>query len=182
MACHPTHPPSTSAWVYTRLANSRPDATDRTPTHVGDDTDSVAAISLFESTLRTLDGWADELIAQTTAEKLNDAYNEHATATQSRTTKKGQRTRLQNAITTAEALMGLTLFCPGSSEVRTQLLFDIFDVDGNGTLDKDELHDMLRTVGLRGVHMIENLFDPYLDDSDTGMSVKFGRPEVWLSR
>ena len=78
-----------------------------------------------------------------------------------------------HSITTAEALMGLSLFCPGGSKVRTQLIFDIFDADGSGTLERDELHNMLRTVGLRSVHMIENLFDPYLDASDIGMAVTF---------
>ena len=32
---------------------------------------------------------------------------------------------------------------------------------------------MLRTVGLRGIHMIENLFDPYFDADDRGMAVTF---------
>jgi uncharacterized protein (DUF924 family)/Ca2+-binding EF-hand superfamily protein len=78
-----------------------------------------------------------------------------------------------HSITTAEALMGLSLFCPGGREVRTELVFDLFDVDRNGALDREEMHTMLRTVGLRGVHMIENLFDPYFDESDTGMAVRF---------
>ncbi|MEQ9122807.1 MAG: EF-hand domain-containing protein, partial [Alphaproteobacteria bacterium] len=78
-----------------------------------------------------------------------------------------------HAITTAEALMGLSLFCPGDGKLRAELVFDIFDVDGNGVLDREEMHDMLRTVGLRGVHMIENLFDPYLDPNDVGMAVNF---------
>lgn len=78
-----------------------------------------------------------------------------------------------HAITTAEALMGLSLFCPGGGDVRAQLAFDVFDADGDGTLDRDEMHTMLRTVGLRGVHMIENLFDPYLDEKDVGMAVTF---------
>ena len=58
-------------------------------------------------------------------------------------------------------------------KLRAELVFDIFDVDGNGVLDREEMHDMLRTVGLRGVHMIENLFDPYLDPGDVGMAVNF---------
>jgi|GEM_PF-3039455 len=78
-----------------------------------------------------------------------------------------------HAITSAEALMGLSLFCPGDGDVRAQLAFDVFDADGDGTLDRDEMHNMLRTVGLRGVHMIENLFDPYLDKNDSGMAVTF---------
>ena len=78
-----------------------------------------------------------------------------------------------HSITTAEALMGLSLFCPGGGAVRAGLVFDMFDIDGNGVLDREEMHAMLRTVGLRGVHMIENLFDPYFDANDTGMAVKF---------
>ncbi|ANY19378.1 EF hand [Tsuneonella dongtanensis] len=76
-----------------------------------------------------------------------------------------------HSITTAEALMGLSLFCPGSSAVRKRLAFDVFDVDRDEALNPEETHDMLRTVGLRGIHMIENLFDPYFDASDTGMAV-----------
>ena len=76
-----------------------------------------------------------------------------------------------HSITVAEALMGLSLFCPGGSEVRTRLAFDVFDVDQDDALSEAEMHEMLRTVGLRGIHMIENLFDPYFDVDDTGMSV-----------
>ncbi len=78
-----------------------------------------------------------------------------------------------HSITTAEALMGLTLFCPGDGVLRSNLLFDLFDVNNDGHLDSDEVHQMLRTVGLRGVHMIENLFDPYFSSRDTGMAVTF---------
>jgi len=78
-----------------------------------------------------------------------------------------------HSITIAEALMGLTLFCPGDGVVRSNLLFDIFDVNGDGSLDRDEVHEMLRTVGLRGIHMIENLFDPSFDEKDMGMAVTF---------
>ena len=78
-----------------------------------------------------------------------------------------------HTITTAEALMGLSLFCPGVGDVRTNLIFDIFDSDRSGTLEHEEMHNMLRTVGLRSVHMIENLFDPYLDETDIGMAVTF---------
>ena len=78
-----------------------------------------------------------------------------------------------HSITTAEALMGLTLFCPGDGAVRSDLLFDIFDVNNDERLDRDELYQMLRTVGLRGIHMIENLFDPYLAADDRGMAVTF---------
>lgn len=78
-----------------------------------------------------------------------------------------------HSITTAEALLGLSLFCPGGGDVRAKLIFDIFDADGNGVLDRDEMHNMLRTVGLRGVHMIENLFDPYLGGKDEGVAVTF---------
>ena len=73
---------------------------------------------------------------------------------------------------TAEALMGLSMFCPGKSDLRTKLLFEIFDEDQNGTLDSDEMGEMMRVVGLRGIHMIESLFDPYLED-DVGMAVTF---------
>ncbi|MCA1661861.1 MAG: DUF924 family protein [Novosphingobium sp.] len=76
-----------------------------------------------------------------------------------------------HSITSAEALMGLTLFCPGGSEVRKKLAFDVFDMDGDNALDPEEMYNMLRTVGLRGIHMIENLFDPYFDPADTGMAV-----------
>ena len=78
-----------------------------------------------------------------------------------------------HSITTAEALMGLTLFCPGDGVVRSNLLFDLFDVNSDGHLDLDEVHQMLRTVGLRGIHMIENVFDPYFSSQDTGMAVTF---------
>ena len=76
-----------------------------------------------------------------------------------------------HSITSAEALMGLSLFCPGGSEVRKKLAFDVFDMDGDNALDREEMYNMLRTVGLRGIHMIENLFDPYFDPADTGMAV-----------
>ncbi len=78
-----------------------------------------------------------------------------------------------HTITTGEALLGLSLFCPGDAAVRGRLMFDLFDVDGNGALDREEMHNMLRVVGLRGIHMIENLFDPYFDESDVGMAVTF---------
>lgn len=78
-----------------------------------------------------------------------------------------------HSITSAEALMGLSLFCPGGGAVRARLAFDMFDRDGDGALDRAEMGDMLRTIGLRGIHVIENLFDPYMDPADGGMAFTF---------
>jgi Ca2+-binding EF-hand superfamily protein len=78
-----------------------------------------------------------------------------------------------HSITNGEALTGLSLFCPGDLTTRTSLIFEIFDNNSDGKLEQKEVHDMLRTLGLRSLHMIENLFDPYFDSKDTGMSVRF---------
>ena len=67
-------------------------------------------------------------------------------------------------------LPGMYLVSPMGIRFRLPSSIVIFETDSNGVLDREEVHNLLRTVGLRSVHIIENLFDPYPDKSDIGMT------------
>jgi len=65
-----------------------------------------------------------------------------------------------------EVVVALNVLCSGSKQERLQVCFDVFDADGSGHLDSEELHDFIHTTLLRGLHLVEALFGKYLPESD----------------
>jgi Ca2+-binding EF-hand superfamily protein len=63
-----------------------------------------------------------------------------------------------------EMLVALVALCKGSVEDKLRVCFRVFDADGSGTLDKDELSDLVHTTLLRGLHVVEALFRNYLPE------------------
>ena len=63
-----------------------------------------------------------------------------------------------------EIVVALNVLCSGSEEERLGACFDVFDADGSGYLDRQELHDFIHTTLLRGLHLVEALFAKYLPE------------------
>jgi Ca2+-binding EF-hand superfamily protein len=63
-----------------------------------------------------------------------------------------------------ELLVALNALCSGGLEAKLDVCFDVFDRDGSGFLDRDELWDLLHTTLLRGLNLVEALFLQYLPE------------------
>ena len=60
-----------------------------------------------------------------------------------------------------EALVALATLCSGRVDDKLRAVFQIFDGDGNGRLDRAELRDLVHTTLLRGLHLVEAVFRNY---------------------
>jgi uncharacterized protein (DUF924 family)/Ca2+-binding EF-hand superfamily protein len=75
-----------------------------------------------------------------------------------------------------ELLVALNALCSGGLEAKLDVCFDVFDRDGSGRLDREELWDLLHTTLLRGLNLVEALFLQYLPEdhpADTEQLVLF---------
>jgi Ca2+-binding EF-hand superfamily protein len=63
-----------------------------------------------------------------------------------------------------ELLVALNALCSGGLEAKLDVCFDVFDRDGSGFLDREELWDLLHTTLLRGLNLVEALFLQYLPE------------------
>lgn len=74
-----------------------------------------------------------------------------------------------------EFLKFLILFTSGSPDSKVELMFNIYDIDGNGTLERHEFTDMLK-------HLIESANESVdlssLEAVVTSM-LKVGRITIW---
>lgn len=64
-------------------------------------------------------------------------------------------------IDAGEALVALATLCSGRVDDKLHVVFQIFDGDGNGHLDRAELRDLVHTTQLRGLHLVEAVFRNY---------------------
>lgn len=60
-----------------------------------------------------------------------------------------------------ELLVALNALCSGGVDRKLDVCFEVFDRDGSGFLDRDELWDLLHTTLLRGLNLVESLFLQY---------------------